>query len=123
MIEAIQQRINKILLEVCQRSYPDMQFRLVNGSLVVELEDPIVSLVDSGSNEQHVSSHYRRNKKGGTTLVRGHSRSKSMPSAMELAVAQEKQEENPLAGIDIEKILKEVVMRISKPNSLGIMRA
>ena len=123
MIEAIQQRINKILLEVCQRSYPDMQFRLVNGSLVVELEDTIVSLVDSGINEQHVSSHYRRNKKGGTTLVRGHSRSKSMPSAMELAVAQEKQEENPLAGIDIEKILKEVVMRISKPNSLGIMRA
>ena len=123
MIEAIQQRINKILLEVCKRSYPDMQFRLVNGSLVVELEDPIVSLVDSGINEQHVSSHYRRNKKGGTTLVRGHSRSKSMPSAMELAVAQEKQEENPLAGIDIEKILKEVVMRISKPNSLGIMRA
>ena len=123
MIEAIQQRINKILLEVCQRSYPDMQFRLVNGSLVVELEDPIVSLVDSGINEQHVSSHYRRNKKGGTTLVRGHSRSKSMPSAMELAVAQAKQEENPIAGIDIEKILKEVVMRISKPNSLGIMRA
>ena len=123
MIEAIQQRINKILLEVCQRSYPDMQFRFVNCSLVVELEDPIVSLVDSGINEQHVSSHYRRNKKGGTTLVRGHSRSKSMPSAMELAVAQEKQEENPLAGIDIEKILKEVVMRISKPNSLGIMRA
>ena len=79
MIEAIQQRINKILLEVCQRSYPDMQFRLVNGSLVVELEDPIVSLVDSGINEQHVSSHYSRNKKGGTTLVRGHSRSKSMP--------------------------------------------
>ena len=39
MIEAIQQRINKILLEVCQRSYPDMQFRLVNGSLVVELEE------------------------------------------------------------------------------------
>ena len=123
MISAIQQKANNLFLEACRKAYPDKQFRLVNGTVVTILEDPIVSLVDSGINEQHVSSHYRRNKKGGTTLVRGHSRSKSMPSAMELAVAQEKQEENPLAGIDIEKILKEVVMRISKPNSLGIMRA
>ena len=122
MIEAIQQRINKILLEVCQRSYPDMQFRLVNGSLVVELEDPIVSLVDSSMSEQQVSGHYRRNKKGEIQRVRRHSKRKSMPTAMELAVAQAQQEATPLADINPSSIWSIFTKRISKPNSIGTIR-
>ena len=122
MISAIQQKANNLFLEACRKAYPDKQFRLVNGTVVTILEDPIVSLVDSSMTEQQVSGHYRRNKKGEIQRVRRHSKRKSMPTAMELAVAQAQQEATPLADINPSSIWSIFTKRISKPNSIGTIR-
>ena len=123
--KVIEQKVNAMLLEELQRTYPDKTFRLVGGEITVEVEDPIVGLVDSSSNEQNVSSYYRRNKKGEIKLVKGHSKKKARPSAIDVAMAQAKQADDPLAGagIDVDKIVKNVTKTLSKPNSLGTMRA
>ena len=123
--QTIEKKINELLLAEFQRTYPDKIFRIVNGEISVEIEDPMVSLVDSSSTEQNVSSYYRRNKKGEIKLVKGHSKKKSKPSAIAIATAQAQQADDPLAGADInvDKVVKQLRKTLSKPNSLGTMRA
>ena len=122
-MKAIEDAVNQKLLAVCKEMYPDIEFRLANGEVSLISEDPIVSLVDSGVSEQNVSSYYRRNKKTGEIKrVKGHSKKQSMPSALELAVAQEQQEENPLGGIDMDKLMEEFLKQLSKQDSIGTLK-
>jgi len=120
--KTVEKKVNELLLAELQRTYPDKTFRILNGEISVELEDPMVSLV---SEEQQVSSYYRRNKKGEIQRVRRHSKSKSKRSAIDIAMAQAKQSDDPLAGagINVDEVVKKVLKTLSKPNSLGQMRA
>ena len=116
----IEDAINKSLLSFLKARHPDRLFTInFQGDIAVDGIDVGFERTETAAaGGEPVTGHWRRSTKGRWTWIASHARQKEMPSAMDLALIEEKEEESPTLGFSVEETVKEFLQVTSQPNSL-----
>ena len=118
--QRVENAINKSLLSFLKARHPDRLFTInFQGDIAVDGVDVGLERVEqAAAGGEPVTGHWRRSTKGRWTWIASHARQKEMPSAMDLALIEEQEEQSPTFGFSVEETVQEFLQVVSQPNSL-----
>jgi hypothetical protein len=120
IVTRIERAVNSAFISYLKQRFPDRDFNMNGqGELTVDGVDMgLVRTEQAISGVEEVAGHWRRLKNGGWKWVEGHTRSNPMPTAMELAEIEAKEETTPNVGFSMEEALNGFINTLSNPSSL-----
>ena len=119
-VQKIEDALNNGLLSFLKGRHPDRLFTVnFQGDIVVDgIDMGLKRTEQAAAGGEPVAGHWRRSKGGKWTWITPHSKRKEMPSAMELARIEMKEESSPTLGFSVEDSVQEYLTSLQAPNSL-----
>jgi len=117
--QQIEDALNKSLLSFLKARLPDRLFTInFQGDIAVNSIDAVLERTETAAAGGQPVAGYWRRIKGRWTWTAPHNRQTEMPSVMETALLEEKEEDSPTLGFSIQEVVQEFLQMISQPNSL-----
>ena len=119
-VQKIQDALNKGFESFLKAELPDLLITTnLQGDIVVDgIDVGLQRTEQAAAGGEPVAGHWRRSKGGKWTWITPHSKRKEMPSAMELAELEAKEEISPTLGFSIEEKVQKFLQTLQQPNSL-----